>query len=356
VTLTSRAARRSTLSSPARFPALLAILTLTLGISARFLDVEVVQSVGGLPAHVAGSFDDLSSCQQTPSGEYFVFDRRAHAVFSVAAPQNEPRKLVQIGAEPGRVLRPYAFDLGPDGTFIIADAPDNHGRVQVFTTSGASLGGFTLATRDIPMIILDDLIVTGITSIEYTGRSILLNQPESGALVTEYPLDSRVPRTFGDLRATGHEQDREVHLAMNTGIVTVNPRGGYYFVFVAGTPMFRKYDGRGKLEFERHIEGIELDDYVRAMPNSWPRRRLREGEVPIVQPVVRAASADLDGNLWISLAVPYTYVYDPTGDKRRTIQFRAAGILTPRTFFFTRDKRVLITPGCYAFPSSKQEP
>ena len=151
------AVRRSALSSPGPSLALLATLFLTVAIPARSLDVEILQSVGGLPAHVAGSFDDLPSCQQTPSGEYFVFDRRAHAVFSVAAPQNEPRKLVQIGAEPGRVLRPYAFDSGPDGTFIIADAPDNHGRVQVFTTSGAGLGGFTLATRDIPMIILEDL-------------------------------------------------------------------------------------------------------------------------------------------------------------------------------------------------------
>jgi hypothetical protein len=340
-------------SARPRFRALLLALLAIVPIAGRSLDVEVLQSVGGLPAHVAGGFDDLASCQQTPAGEYFVFDRRAHAVFSVAPPENEPRKLVQIGAEPGRVLRPYAFDLGSDGTFIIADAPDNHGRIQVFTTSGASLGGFTLATRDIPMIILDDLLVSGISSIEYTGRSILLNQPESGALVTEYSLDSRLARTFGELRATGHEQDREVHLAMNTGIVTVNPRGGYYFVFVAGTPLFRKYDKAGKLEFERHIEGIELDDYVRAMPNSWPRRRIRDGEVPIVQPVVKTAATDLDGNLWISLAVPYTYVYDQTGDKRRTIQFRATGLLTPRTLFFTWDRRVLVTPGCYAFPAGK---
>ena len=332
---------------------LLAAIPLAVTAASRLFDVETLRSIGGLPAHVAGGFDDLSSCQQTPAGEYFVFDRRAHAVFSVAPPQNEPRRLVQIGAEPGRLLRPYAFDLGSDGTFVVADAPGNHGRVQFFTTSGASLGGFTLATRDVPIIILDDLIVSGITSIEYTGRSILLNQPESGALVTEYALDSRVARTFGDLRATGYEQDREIHLALNTGIVTVNPRGGYYFVFVAGTPMFRKYDKAGKLQFERHIEGIELDDYVRALPNTWPRRRIRDGEVPIVQPVVKAAAADLDGNLWISLAVPYTYVYDSTGDKRRTVQFRAAGVLTPRTLFFTQDRRVLVTPGCYAFPAGR---
>ena len=37
------------------------------------------------------------------------------------------------------------------------------------------------------------------------------------------------------------------------------PRGGFYFVFQAGVPMFRKYDGGGRLVFERHIEGVELD-------------------------------------------------------------------------------------------------
>ena len=53
-----------------------------------------------------------------------------------------------------------------------------------------------------------------------------------------------------------------------------------------------------------------MDDYVRTRPSSWPRRRTEEGELPIVPPAVRAAAADADGNLWISLSVPYTYVYD----------------------------------------------
>ena len=65
--------------------------------------------------------------------------------------------------------------------------------------------------------------------------------------------------------------------------------------------------------------------------------------------IVRTAAVDRDGNLWISLAVPYTYVYDSTGDKRRTLLFRAAGVIAPTSFFFTRDRRVLVTPGCYAF-------
>jgi len=51
--------------------------------------------------------------------------------------------------------------------------------------------------------------------------------------------------------------------------------------------------------------------------------------------------------------VPYTYVYDGSGDKQRTLQFRAAGIMSPRSLFFTADRRVLVTPGCYAFPAAR---
>ena len=110
--------------------------------------------------------------------------------------------------------------------------------------------------------------------------------------------------------------------------------------------MFRKYDGSGKLVFERHIEGVEIDAYIKRLPTTWPRKR---GEFPIVPAMVRTAAVDPDGNLWISLAAPVTYVYDSSGDKRRTLQFRGAGIIPPTSFFFTREHRVVITPGCYSF-------
>jgi hypothetical protein len=93
---------------------------------------------------------------------------------------------------------------------------------------------------------------------------------------------------------------------------------------------------------------VELDEYVRTMPTSWPRRQTDDGTVPIVQPAIRAAGADPDGNLWISLRSGFSYVYDGDGDKWRVVQFKAAGTVSPASFFFTRN-RVLVTPGCYAF-------
>jgi hypothetical protein len=103
------------------------------------------------------------------------------------------------------------------------------------------------------------------------------------------------------------------------------------------------------LLFERHIEGAELDRYLASLPTHWPRRRVDDREVPLVVPAVRAAAVDPRGRLWISLSEPYTYVYDNRGDKIRTVQFDAAGTVSPTSLFFTRDGRLLVTPGCYEF-------
>ena len=312
--------------------------------------VETLPSVSALPAHVAGKIEQMTACEQTADGRYFVFDRRSHTVFTAPPSGDSIRQIIQIGAEQGRVLRPTAFDLADDETFVVADAPGNRGRIQVFYSSGASLGGFTLPQQDAPMVVLDGLVMSGVGSLEYTGRSVLISQPQNGALVTEYALDGRTLRTFGELRPTGQEPDAEVHIALNTGAIVINPRGGFYYVFLAGRPMFRKYDAAGVLQFERHIEGAELDPYVRSIPTTWPRKRAEEGrEFPVIRPAVRTAAADAQGNLWVALAVPTTYVYDGDGDKRRTIQFRGAGIIAPTSLSFTSQGQVLIAPGCYSF-------
>jgi hypothetical protein len=85
------------------------------------------------------------------------------------------------------------------------------------------------------------------------------------------------------------------------------------------------------------------------MPTQWPARRIAEREVPYVSPTIRAAAVDAEGQLWIALNVPYTYVYDTQGDKVRTVQFSATGVLQPTSLSFTRSGRLLVTPGCYEF-------
>lgn len=316
---------------------------------AQAIDVDQLRSVGSLPAHLAGAFTEIGACHMTSGGDYLIFDRRAHAVATAARGADAPRVIVQIGVERGQILQPSAFDSAPNGTFVIADGPGGRQRIQLFSDTGSARGGFAMPRQQMPQFTIGDIVVSGVASLKYTGERILLSQPETGGLVTEYNLIGHPLRTFGELRPTGQEHDRPVHVALNLGLVLTIPDGGYYYVFLSGIPMFRKYDTLGKLVFERHIEGAQVDPYLRNLPTTWARRRPSSDEFPLVFPTVRAAAVDPDGHLWIALAVPYTYVYDSDGDKRRTLQFRGAGILTPTRFFFTKNNRVLVTPGCYEF-------
>jgi hypothetical protein len=201
------------------------------------------------------------------------------------------------------------------------------------------------------MLPICRLVVSGIGSLQYAGSSIIMSQPETGARITEFGRGGTPTRSIGALRRTAFESDPDLHLAMNSGVPLVNPKGGFYFVFQAGVPIYRKYDQQGRLLFERHIEGIELDPMIAALPTVWPRRTRAGGgrDLPLVTPMIRAAAVDPAGNLWIALVLPYTYVYDAEGQKTRVVQCRAAGVLTPSSLFSASPTRLLVTPGCYEF-------
>jgi hypothetical protein len=313
--------------------------------------VETLKSVGGLVPEVCNTFRDPAALQQSAAGSYYVFDRRDHAVYRVT-PGGPIEKIVDIGGEGGRLLEPSAFDLHENGTFAVADAPRGQERLQVFDAAGKWIAGFFLPGRAQTRVTISGLAFGGVGTLEYLGNGIALNQPETGSLVTEYGLNGTPVRSIGLLRPTGHENDRQLHLAMNTGIPLRHPAGGYYFVFMSGTPVFRRYDANGGLMFERVIQGRELDPILEQMPKKWPRRTVDGTELPLVMPNVRAAAVDGRGNLWVTFLTPYTYVYDASGEKIRTVEFRAAGILAPGSLFFTQRGHLLVTPGCYEFPTA----
>jgi hypothetical protein len=312
-------------------------------------------SIGAIPPEIAGNFTDPAGFQRADSGQYFVFDRRGHTVHGIDARQTSAWDVVHIGSEPGRILDPTAFAVAPDGTFVVADAPDSRERIQIFTPAGVRIGGFTLHGRRLRQrVTLNSLVIGGIGSLQYTGTSVLLSQPETGALISEYTLAGGVNRLIGTLRHTGHEDDDDLHVALNAGLPLIDPAGGFFFVFQTGEPMFRKYDRRGELVFERRIQGREIDDFIAQLPTTWPRRTVADGELPFVMPTIRTAAVDRAGRLWVSFVPPYTYVFDADGDKIRTVQFRGAGIVSPGSLFFTPDRRILVTPGLYQFDASER--
>lgn len=313
------------------------------------LRVEMLRATGSLPPHIVGSYEDTLNFQQDASGTYFVFDRRGHTVHTVDADRTTSRKILEIGQEEGRVIQPTGFDVTSDGRFVVADVPRAQQRVQTFDRTGKLLIGFFLPGTPAARVIFGNIMLNGAGSVQHTGSTLLISHPESGALFTEYSPGGYAQRSIGRLRTTGFEDDRDVHIAMNAGLPLVDPTGGFYYVFITGRPILRKYSDKGALVFERHIEGRELDALLDSQPTQWPRRRVQDREVPLVTPVIRAAGVSPTGELWVSLAVPYTYVYNTDGDKVRTVQFTGAGLISPTSLFFSRSGKLLVTPGCYEF-------
>lgn len=331
------------------------VAALALGVLATRPDaalrVEILRPTSGLPPHIVGSYEEPTHFKQDRSGAYFVFDRRGHTVHVVDAAKTTSRKVLEIGQEDGRIIQPTGFDVTADGRFVVADVPRAQQRVQTFDPTGKLLTGFFLPGAPAARVIIGNLMLNGAGSVQHTGESLLVSHPESGALFTEYSPGGYARRSIGRLRTTGFEEDRELHTAMNAGLPLADPTGGFYYVFITGRPMFRKYDRSGSLVFERHIEGRELDAFLDAQPTRWPRRRVQDREVPFVTPVIRAGAVNATGELWVSLGVPYTYIYNTDGDKVRTVQFSATGIISPTSLSFGRGGQLLVTPGCYEFDS-----
>ena len=309
--------------------------------------VEVLKAVDSLAPHVVGLFREPIGFKQIANGDYYVFDRRGHTVYRVDRSGANATKLVQIGAEEGRLIEPSAFDVANNGTFAVADGPNGRERISIFNAAGGWTGGFFLPGRGAARVVLGLLALNGVGTLSYNGRSLLMSHPETGWLMTEYGAAGTPIRSIGHLRKTGHEGDRDLHLALNSGIPIADPNGGFYFVFMAGAPAFRKYDAAGDLLYERVLQGREIDPLITAIPDRWPRRGA--GELPLVAPTVRTAAVDRSGRLWISFVIPHTYVYDAGGEKVRTVQFRGAGVVSPSSLWFTDRGRVLVTPGCYEF-------
>ena len=329
-----------------------ACAALTIAPSAA-VTVQTLRSIGGLPPHIVGMFEQPADFQQAAGGVYYVFDRRGHAVWTVDSTGTTARKAIEVGGEQGRILEPYGFDVARDGSFVVADVPQRSDRIQLFSPTGEWKTGFFVTTSPVARITIGNVVLSGIGSIKHAGSALLVSYPETGSLFNEYSFTGATTRSIGRLRATGHETESDLHIAMNAGIPLLDPTGGYFFVFITGQPMFRKYDPAGTLLFERHIEGRELDELLETQPAQWPRRVVANREMPIVTPVIRAAAVDASGQLWLSLMVPFTYVYDRDGDKVRTVQFSAAGILSPTSLSFSPGGQLLVTPGCYAFDPAR---
>ena len=131
--------------------------------------VDVLRSVGALPPHISGLFEEPVAFQQAANGYYFVFDRRAHAIYMIDPERANARKVVDVGQEEGRIIQPSGFDTTPEGSFVVADVPRGQERIQIFGPGALRTGGFFIAGRSMPQVIIGNYALTGISSLQFNS-------------------------------------------------------------------------------------------------------------------------------------------------------------------------------------------
>ena len=254
---------------------------------------------------------------------------------------------MQIGAEDGRVIEPSAFDVAFNGSFAVADAPNGRERVQIFDAAGVRTGGFLLPGRGASRVVLGTLSLNGVGTLSFNGRSLLMSHPETGWLITEYALTASPMRSIGQLRKTGHESDRDLHLALNAGIPLADPKGGFYFVFMAGQPAFRKYDAAGDADLRADHPGPRDRSAGRGDPRSLAaarRRRAaagRAGGSNRGRRSIRQALGFLRSTVFLCLR--------RAARRSGPSSSAARASFRPSSLWFNEDGRILVTPGCYEF-------
>ena len=96
--------------------------------------VEVLRSIGGRARRTSpGSFASRSGFSSPRRRQYFVFDRRGHTVYGLDASMSSAWKIVDDRRRVGKHHRSDRLRRRPaDGTFVVADAPNNRERIQIF--------------------------------------------------------------------------------------------------------------------------------------------------------------------------------------------------------------------------------
>ena len=191
--------------------------------------------------------------------------------------------------------------------------------------------------------------MSGIASIQFTEPTLLISQPERRhalhrilivrICVPHVRAVARHRTRTGSRRPPGAERRPAARRSDRRLFLRVSRR----------PPDVPEMRSRRPLVYERHIEGPEIDRYLAAQPTRWPTRRVDDRELPrsrppcVRLPWMRVGLSDFaDGTLH-----PMCTTLRVTSAE--VIQFSAAGVISPTSLFFTKDGRLLVTPGCYEF-------
>jgi len=286
------------------------------------------------------------------SGQFFylVFDRRAHAVSRVGtagknhhveAGRHRPRKH-------GAAVDPSAFDAEPGGgrSWVGRRAwRAARGACQVFTSRAASSEDITRRAGSAP---------PHPPSEQYRAERHWGSLPVHGnppcceparknrfASMTEVrPRPQADAGLVGALfrRAPGARDDADVHLAVETRLPLVDPRGGFLLRLPGGIPDVPGSTTGGTPPLSRrHIEGLSSDRAIAALRTVWPApawRRTRQGSAAGGADAAERPPSTQRGQLWVRPGAALLVRLRRRRQQDAVVRSKGQAILSPSSLSF----------------------
>ena len=270
------------------------------------------------------------------------------ALYVLDAAGARVRRIVSAGIGPGELFNPLALALNGDDLIAVADSPNGLDRVQYFASNGLRVGGFYLPLT--PRAATD--------SVERAHRERrfprLLGLDVRGQSAGVGRARDRT-RRHGPGRSSDGQSPAGWHVTRSRSRHRDEHRDPASCTATAAScscsrPVCR-CSASTAATAGSSSSAISKDRSSTLASWRFPRsgHRGRRATSPSFRRWCARQRVDAEGRLWISLTVPYTYVYDAAGDKIRTVQFRGVRVLSPSSLYFTSTGRLLVGPGGYEF-------
>lgn len=233
-----------------------------------------------------------SSIVSSSSGDLFVLDNMNHRVL-VFREGRFLRQIGQIGQGEGDLHQPVAMCIDKNDRLYIVDQENK--RIQIFLSDGSPYGRFQADTE------------TNTITVDSLGE-ILINNPNSGDLVTVYSAQGRKVRTMGELAPVslgypGHARDEDLKPFLGRAYLLADESGIYIVHFFM--PLVRKITENGELLWERRLEGKPVEELARTFwgePGSRPAKSVRSLDHRQFTNIIACAAIAEDGRLLVVLA------------------------------------------------------
>ena len=247
----------------------------------------------------------------TTSG-YYALDSRGHRILEMDGAKLVVRQIGRIGQDPGSLYHPAWIAVHADGHLYVLD--DVAHRIQTFGTDGHLDAHFSI-----------DLNINA-SAVASDGH-VLVNDPQTGYLVTELDRSGKLVRRFGALHHMSdfygpavRSLDKTQRYSANRGIIGVDRTGNVYVAF-ENAPFIEKYDSAGTLVFSKPVDGVEADmirDGVQRTKDA-PMRHSVRGDESAGPYVVNGFAMDGEtGTMYLVLQWKQSWIYvlDSAGTTR----------------------------------------